>query len=117
MGVSLMPEQKAIKNLQIPGVSPPSKSCSDPNCPWHGSLRVRGVLLEGIVEKFRAKGSAVVRHEYLYYERKYKRYEWRKTKKLVHVPECLDIKEGDKVVIGETKPLSKTIKFVILGKI
>jgi small subunit ribosomal protein S17 len=116
IGVRLMPEQKAIKNLQIPGVSPPQKSCSDPYCPWHGSLKVRGVLLEVVVEKLRTKESAVVRHEHLYYNRKYKRYEWRRTKKHVHVPACLDIKEGDKVVIGETRPLSKTIKFVILGK-
>lgn len=116
MGVRLMPEQKLVKNLQIPGVRPPQRTCSDPNCPWHGSLKVRGIMLEGIIEKLRTKESAVVRHEYLYYDRKYKRYEWRRTKKHVHVPPCLDLKEGDKVIIGETKPLSKTIKFVILGK-
>ncbi|MDP8002987.1 MAG: 30S ribosomal protein S17 [Caldisphaera sp.] len=112
-----MPIQKLIKNLQIPGVKPPQRSCSDPNCPWHGSLRVRGVLLEVIVEKMRGKNSAVVRHEYLYYNRKYKRYEWRRSRKQIHVPECIEIKEGDKIIIGETRPISKTIKFVALGKL
>ncbi|AMD30359.1 30S ribosomal protein S17 [Acidilobus sp. 7A] len=112
-----MPAQKALKALSVPGVKPPSTSCSDPNCPWHGSLRVRGVLLEGYVEKLRTKSTAVIRHEYLYYDNKFKRYEWRRTKKHAHVPPCIDIKPGDKVLIGETRPLSKTVKFVVLGRL
>ncbi len=112
-----MPAPKALKMLKIPGVRPPSTSCSDPNCPWHGSLKVRGILLQVVVEKLRTKSTAVVRHDYLYYDSKYKRYEWRRTRKHVHVPPCIEIKPGDKVVIGETRPLSKTVKFVVLGKL
>ncbi|RLG67396.1 30S ribosomal protein S17, partial [archaeon] len=34
-----------------------------------------------------------------------------------HSPPCLDIKEGDIVKIGECRPLSKTVHFVVLGKV
>lgn len=112
-----MPAPKQLKALQVPGVKPPAVACSDPNCPWHGSLRVRGVLLEGVVEKFKAKSTAVVRHDYLYYDTKFKRYEWRRTRKHAHVPPCISVKAGDKVIIGEIRPLSKTVKFVLLGKL
>ncbi|MEB2836268.1 MAG: 30S ribosomal protein S17 [Desulfurococcales archaeon] len=110
-----MPAPRALKKLSIPGVEPPKRTCDDPNCPWHGHLRVRGVLLEGIVEKLRAKGTAVVRHDYIYYVKKYKRYEKRSKRIKAHVPPCIDVKEGDLVVIGETRPLAKTVKFVVLG--
>ena len=112
-----MPAPNKVKALQIPGVRPPTTTCDDPNCPWHGSLRVRGVLLEGVVEKLKANKTAVVRHDYLHYDSKYKRYEWRRTRKHVHVPPCISVKIGDKVIIGETRPLSKTVKFVLLGKV
>jgi len=110
-----MPAFKELKNLKVPGVDPPRVKCDDPNCPWHGSLRVRGVILEGIVEKARAKRMIVVRHEYLYYDRKYMRYERRSKKIHAHLPDCIKVNEGDQVVIGETRPLSKTVKFVVLG--
>jgi len=107
-----MPAFKQVKNLKVPGVEPP---CSDPNCPWHGTARVRGVLLEGVVEKARAKRMVVVRHVYLYYDPKYKRYARRSKKIHAHLPDCIDVKPGDVVVIGETRPISKTVKFVVLG--
>jgi len=53
-----MPAPNKVKALQIPGVRPPTTTCDDPNCPWHGSLRVRGVLLEGVVEKLKANKTA-----------------------------------------------------------
>ncbi len=110
-----MPAFKQVKNLKIPGVEPPSRVCNDPNCPWHGTLRVRGVLLEGVVEKARAKRMVVVRHTYLYYDPKYKRYARRSRKIHAHLPDCIDVKPGDIVVIGETRPIAKTVKFVVLG--
>ena len=110
-----MPAPKPVKALKIPGVEPPERTCNDPNCPWHGHLRVRGVIMEGIVEKLRARNTAVVRHDYIFYVRKFKRYERRSKKIKAHVPPCIDVKEGDVVVIGETRPISKTVKFVVLG--
>ena len=45
------------------------------------------------------------------------KWEKRKTKITVHIPECIDIKKQDKVKIGECRPISKTKKFVIIDKI
>ncbi|MEM2217396.1 MAG: 30S ribosomal protein S17, partial [Thermofilaceae archaeon] len=43
--------------------------------------------------------------------------EKRRKMKHVRVPPCIDIKPGDRVVIGETRPLAKSISFVVLSKI
>ncbi|MEB3859891.1 MAG: 30S ribosomal protein S17 [Desulfurococcales archaeon] len=110
-----MPAFKAVKNLKIPDVEPPRDVCSDPNCPWHGTLRVRGVLLRGTVEKARARRMVSVRHEYLFFDKKYNRYERRSKKIHAHKPDCVSVRPGDKVVIGECRPISKTVKFVVLG--
>ena len=110
-----MPKQKAIKNVGIPGVEPPSRICDDPYCPYHGNVRVRGLILTGEVVKAKAKNTVVVKHEYLYYVKKFKRYEKRSKKIHAHLPGCIEVKEGDTVVIGETRPISKTVKFVVLG--
>ncbi|ALU11356.1 30S ribosomal protein S17 [Ignicoccus islandicus DSM 13165] len=102
----------------IRGVEPPKIACDDPECPWHGHLKVRGTILEGIVVKKRMQKAVVVRHEYLYYNKKYQRYERRKKNIHARLPPCLanEIKEGDVVVIGETRPLAKSISFVVLGR-
>jgi len=110
-----MPAPKTVKNLKVPEVEPPKEVCNDPNCPWHGSLRVRGILLEGVVEKVRAKRMAVIRHVYLYYDPKYKRYARRSKTIHAHLPDCIKVKPGDVVVVGETRPISKTVKFTVLG--
>jgi len=106
----------AKRHVGIPGLNPPEKKCDDPLCPWHGTLSVRGQLLRVRVEDLKMNRAAVVVHEYLHYNPKYKRYERRRTKKHVRVPPCIDVKPGDEVIIGETRPLAKSISFVVLGK-
>ncbi|MCQ4349837.1 MAG: 30S ribosomal protein S17 [Sulfolobales archaeon] len=108
---------KGAKNVGVPGAVTPSKSCDDDNCPFHGTLRVRGMILEGTIVKFRANGTAVFEREYIYYDKKYKRYERRRSRIHVHVPPCLNVKEGDRVIIGETRPIAKSVAFVVLGKV
>lgn len=104
------------RNTGIPGVNPPEKVCNDPLCPWHGELPVRGVIMEVTVEKIRMNKTAVVVHEYPHYVPKYMRYERRRKKKHVRVPPCIEIKPGDRVIIGECRPLAKSVSFVVLGK-
>lgn len=106
-----------VRNVGIPGVKPPEKTCNDPKCPWHGHLRVRGLVLTGVVVKNKMKNTVVVEREYIYYDRKYKRYEKRRSKIHAHNPPCINAQPGDIVVIGETRPLSKTVHFVVLGVI
>uniref|UniRef100_A0A7J3ZKH9 Small ribosomal subunit protein uS17 n=1 Tax=Fervidicoccus fontis TaxID=683846 RepID=A0A7J3ZKH9_9CREN len=110
-----MPKRKIVKNPGIPGIEPPSVTCSDPNCPFHGTLRVRGALLEGEVVSDKMDKTVTVKREYLYYDKKYRRYEWRKSIIHAHNPSCINAKKGDWVVIGETRPIAKTVSFVVLA--
>ncbi|MCS7107569.1 MAG: 30S ribosomal protein S17 [Acidilobaceae archaeon] len=110
-----MPAPSQLKELRIPGINPPKERCEDEKCPWHGSLRVRGVLLEGVVLKAKAQKMVVVSHEYLRYDDKYKRYERRRKKIHARLPPCVKVEVGQRVVIGETRPLAKTVRFVVLG--
>jgi len=51
-----MPKAK-VRNIGIPGIKPPERTCNDPNCPFHGRLSVRGILLEGTVVSTKMKGN------------------------------------------------------------
>lgn len=92
----------------------PEKTCDDINCPYHGHLKVRGILLEGTLISKKMDKAGVVLREFLQYDKKYRRYERRRSKISVHIPPCIDVKEGDIVVIGETRPISKTLSFVVV---
>ncbi|MEM4221940.1 MAG: 30S ribosomal protein S17 [archaeon] len=93
------------------------ESCKDKNCPIHGELRVRGQILEGVVVSNKPKKTVIIERDYLLYVPKYERYERRKSKIPAHCPECMDIKVGDKVRIGECRKISKTKAFVVLEKV
>lgn len=98
------------------GVPVPDQECDDINCPFHGTLPTRGQILEGVVVSDRMERTVVVRREYLYYIKKYERYEKRSSKYAAHNPPCLNAKKGDLVRIMECRPLSKTVKFVVIEK-
>jgi small subunit ribosomal protein S17 len=83
----------------------------------HGSLKVRGAVVEGIVVSDKPKNTIIVEREYLQYIPKYERYERRTSKLNAHIPPCMDAKVGDKVRIGECKKISKTKSFVLIEKI
>lgn len=100
----------------LPDVEPPEESCSDPNCPFHGTLPVRGLILRGKVVSTKRKETVTVLREYLHYVPKYKRYERRRSKISAHCPPCVKVAEGDEVIIGECRPLAKTVSFVVLSK-
>ena len=95
----------------------PKKSCSDSNCPFHGSLSVRGRALDGLVISAKMDKTAIIRRDYLHYMPKFKRYERRHSHIPAHNPPCLNAKEGDRVKIAECRPLSKTVSFVIVEKL
>ncbi len=78
---------------------------------------MRGLLLVGTVTKARMVRTVTVEREYLKYNSKYKRYERRRSKIHAHNPPCVNAKPGDTVLIGETRPLAKSVSFVVLGVI
>jgi len=95
-------------------VSRPESDCSDPNCPFHGSLSVRGQVLDGIVVSDKMANTVVVKREFEKKLAKYERYEKKQSKIHVHNPPCVGAKSGDRVKIAECRPLSKTKSFVVL---
>ncbi|AIZ56827.1 30S ribosomal protein S17P [Candidatus Methanoplasma termitum] len=104
-----------VKNIGI-DVVPPKAECSDPNCPFHGSLSVRGQILDGVVATVRMSKTVVVERNYLRYQKKYERYEKRSARYHAHASPCLGLKVGDRVRIMECRPISKTVSFVVIEK-
>jgi small subunit ribosomal protein S17 len=94
----------------------PKKTCDDQNCPFHGTLSIRGRVLEGTVISSKMEKTAVVRRDYLHYIPKFKRYERRHGHIATHNPPCINAKEGDWVKIAECRPVSKTVSFTIVEK-
>ncbi len=95
----------------------PKKSCEDRNCPFHGTLAVRGRVLDGVVVSSKMDKTVVVQREYLQFVSKYVRHERRHSRIPSHNPPCLDVKEGERVRIAECRPLSKTVSFVVVEKL
>lgn len=99
-----------------PSLKKPKRTCSDPNCPFHGELPVRGRTLEGTVISAKMDKTVVVRRDYLNYSPKFKRYERRHSHIPAHSPPCISAKEGDWVKIAECRPISKTVSFVVVER-
>lgn len=107
--------KEETKNIGIEVVAPKDK-CDDKNCPFHGTLGVRGKTFVGTVVKSEMRKTAIVEWQRTRMVPKYERYEKRKTKIKVHNPPCINAQAGDIVKIMETRPLSKTKNFVIVEK-
>ncbi|MFX1456114.1 MAG: 30S ribosomal protein S17 [Promethearchaeota archaeon] len=110
------------RNIGIPGVVPPkikAEECKDQSCPFHGNTRIRGKITQGVVVSKKSKNSVIIRRDYVQFVKKYQRYERRNTKLACHLPECLnhEINIGDLVKVGESRKISKTKAFIVLGKI
>lgn len=94
----------------------PKKSCDDSNCPFHGTLSIRGRILDGTVISAKMDKTVVIRRDYQLYVPKFKRYERRHRHINAHNPPCLNVKEGEHVKIAECRPISKTVSFVVVEK-
>jgi small subunit ribosomal protein S11e len=86
----------------------------DKKCPFVGTVTVRGRILKGVVISTKMNRTIVIRRDYLHYIRKYRRYEKRHTTLSAHCSPCFRVKEGDVVTVGQTRPLSKTVRFNVL---
>ena len=95
----------------------PKKTCDDINCPFHGELPMRGRVFEGVVVTAKMDKTVVVERDYLQYISKFHRYERRRSRIPSHNSPCIDAKEGDRVMIAETRPVSKTVSFAVVEKL
>ncbi|MFB6159900.1 MAG: 30S ribosomal protein S17 [Haloferacaceae archaeon] len=98
-------------------VPEPEEACTDENCPFHGTLAVRGGTLDGTVASTDMDKTVVVEREYDVRVPKYDRYMKRRSRVPAHAPPCLDLSEGDTVRIAETRPLSKTKSHVVVERL
>ena len=97
--------------LDVPA---PLKECDDANCPFHGTLPVRGQVLVGTVVSSKMDKTVVIQRKYEVLVNKYQRYEKRQSKIHAHNPKCIDAKVGDVVTVAECRPLSKTKSYVVV---
>ncbi len=103
--------------MSLESIKKPEKTCNDRNCPFHGSLKIRGRILEGVVVSAKMDKTVIVRRDYLKYVPKYKRYERRHSHIPAHNPPCINATENDVVRIAECRPISKTVSFVVIEKL
>ena len=89
--------------------------CNDKQCPIHGHLKVRGRTFEGYVTK-KFPRRIVIEFERTIYIKKYERYAKKKTRLHVRTPKCMErnVGVGSYVLVGECRPLSKLIHFVLI---
>ncbi|KAJ0248683.1 40S ribosomal protein S11-3 [Hirschfeldia incana] len=86
----------------------------DKKCPFTGTVSVRGRILAGTCHSAKMQRTIIVRRNYLHFVKKYQRYEKRHSNIPAHVSPCFRVKEGDHVIIGQCRPLSKTVRFNVL---
>ena len=91
--------------------------CSDRNCPVHGTLPTRGMVLDGVVASDKMDKTVIVQRSYYVKLKKYDRYRPKKSRVPAHNPPCINAKTGDRVKIMECRRLSKTVSFVITEKL
>lgn len=78
------------------------------------ALSTRGRVFVGTVVSDKMQKTVTVEWNRKKLIKKYERYEYKRTKVKAHNPLEIDAKTGDKVIIKETRPISKTKNFIVL---
>ena len=80
-------------------------------------ILTRGRIFTGKVISTKAAKTVRVEWPRRYYIPKYERFEKRRTRVQAHLPNSISVGVGDQVRISECRPISKTKKFVVIGKL
>lgn len=102
--------EETRKNLKIVE----NNSKVDNKCPFTGGLKVRDKLFTGIVVSKDTHRTVQVEWSRKKFVKKFERFMMGKTKVSAHNPDVIAAQVGDKVIIAECRPISKTKKFVII---
>ncbi|KAF2684327.1 40S ribosomal protein S11 [Lentithecium fluviatile CBS 122367] len=86
----------------------------DKKCPFTGMVSIRGRILTGTVTSTKMHRTLIIRREYLHFIPKYSRYEKRHKNLAAHVSPAFRVEPGDQVIVGQCRPLSKTVRFNVL---
>jgi small subunit ribosomal protein S17 len=107
---------KEIKNKKTES----KVSCADKTCPFHGSdaVKLRGRTFEGTVVN-KLHGRVKIEFDRFLYDRKYERFDKRRTRLHARLPDCMkeQIQLGDWIEIQECRKLSKILNFYVTKKI
>merc|ERR1711977_46100 len=103
IGLGLKTPRSAIEGTYI-----------DKKCPFTGNVSIRGRILTGFIKSTKMYRTVVVRREYFHYVKKYRRYEKRHSNIPAHLSPCFRCKIGETVIIGQCRPLSKTVRYNVL---
>eukprot|EP00457_Paulinella_chromatophora_P015331 gb/GEZN01015924.1/.p1 GENE.gb/GEZN01015924.1/~~gb/GEZN01015924.1/.p1 ORF type:complete len:166 (-),score=19.45 gb/GEZN01015924.1/:148-645(-) len=87
----------------------------DKNCPFTGNVSIRGRIIKGVIKTHKMQRTVIVRRDYLHYIKKYNRFEKRHKNVPAHLSPCFRVGEGDPVVIGQCRPVSKTVRYNVLS--
>ena len=101
------------KNIGLE-VKAPKKECDDAHCPFHGKLAVRGKLFDGKISSTKAKQTITLQKETPVYFSKFRRYARSKSTIHAHLPACIEVQEGDRVIAAESRPISKSVSYVVV---
>merc|ERR1711990_1315280 len=87
----------------------------DKKCPFTGDVYIRGKIIKGVVKSAgKMTNTITVRRDYLHYITKYNRYEKRHKMVTAHCSPAFDARAGDEVVLGQCRPLAKTVIFNVV---
>eukprot|EP00759_Apiculatamorpha_spiralis_P050431 PhF_6_TR4733/c0_g1_i2/m.6549/K02949/RP-S11e, RPS11; small subunit ribosomal protein S11e len=86
----------------------------DKKCPFTGAVSIRGRILRGVVRSTKMNRTIIVRRDYMHFLKKFGRYEKRHKTISAHVSPAFRPNQGDEVVVGECRPLSKTVRYNVL---
>lgn len=104
-----------VRDIGIDVRAPPREPAEgDVLNPFNGSLPVRGVTIVGTVVANKMQNTVVVEKIHERLVPKYQRYEKRTSRYPAHLPSNIDVNVGDEVTIAECRPISKTVKFVVV---
>jgi len=82
--------------------------------PVAGNVNIRGKLITGVIKTTKMKNTIIIRKDYLHYIKKYNRFEKRHKNTPVHVSPAFRVKQGDEILAGQCRPISKTVRFNML---
>jgi len=104
-----------MRDIGIDVKLPAAEWDGDENCPFYGSLRLRGQVLEGTVSKVGMQKTITLERNNVRYMQKYERFEKRTSIVSAHLPSCIgEVSVGDLVKVMECRPLSKTVSFCVV---
>lgn len=92
----------------------PTKECDDRHCPFHGSYKLRGRIMEGTVVRNVTQKTATIEFTRLFDLPKFERFEKRRTRIKVHVPPCMPVNKGNLIKFAEGRKIAKTKNFVAI---